>query len=173
MQRTIFTAVTLLVSGAALAGGGHDMGNMQHGSGGKMMSSGSHWISPEAAQKRVNPVERNEESITRGADLFAANCASCHGRTGVGDGPAAVALNPKPANLRKMSGQHPDGDFAWKIANGRGAMPAWKRSLDENQIWDLTNFIQSMSMDEYAGKAGGKKALSGGGHEHGEKHDDS
>jgi mono/diheme cytochrome c family protein len=26
------------------------------------------------------------------------NCASCHGPQGVGDGPAAVALNPKPRN---------------------------------------------------------------------------
>jgi len=43
-----------------------------------------------------------------------------------------------------MAGHHPDGDYAWKIANGRGAMPAWSGSLTENQIWDLVNFIQSL-----------------------------
>lgn len=31
------------------------------------------------------------------AATFAAACASCHGSEGKGDGPAAVALNPKPA----------------------------------------------------------------------------
>jgi hypothetical protein len=25
-----------------------------------------------------------------------------------------------------MAAHHPDGDLAWKIANGRGAMPPWK-----------------------------------------------
>jgi len=47
--------------------------------------------------------------------------------------------------LTVMAGQHPDGDFAWKIANGRGPMPAWKQSLKPNQIWDAVNFIQSLA----------------------------
>src|SRR3990172_5950839 len=32
-------------------------------------------------------------------DLFAQQCAACHGPTGKGDSPAAAALNPKPADL--------------------------------------------------------------------------
>jgi len=36
------------------------------------------------------------------------------------------------------------GDFAWKIANGRGLMPGFKDHLTKEQIWDLTNFIQSL-----------------------------
>lgn len=63
----------------------------------------------------------------------------------MGDGPAAATLNPKPANLVAMSGGHPDGDFAWKIKNGRGAMPAWKSILKENQVWDLVNYIQALN----------------------------
>lgn len=43
-----------------------------------------------------------------------------------------------------MARQHPDSDFAWKIATGRGAMPAWKGILTENQIWDLVNFVQTL-----------------------------
>ena len=33
-------------------------------------------------------------------DLF---CATCHGPTGVGDGPGATALNPKPRNLQQTT----------------------------------------------------------------------
>ena len=33
------------------------------------------------------------------AATYAAMCASCHGATGAGDGPAAVALTPKPADF--------------------------------------------------------------------------
>jgi mono/diheme cytochrome c family protein len=37
--------------------------------------------------------------IAKGKLVFEQNCASCHGAGGAGDGPAAVALNPKPRNL--------------------------------------------------------------------------
>ena len=43
-----------------------------------------------------------------------------------------------------MSGMHEDGDIAWKIAVGRGAMPGFKEKLSQEQIWDLVNFIQSL-----------------------------
>lgn len=69
----------------------------------------------------------------------------CHGPDGQGDGPAGAALNPPPSNLRAMAGQHSDGDFAWKIANGRGAMPAWSGTLTDNQIWDLVNYVQNLA----------------------------
>jgi mono/diheme cytochrome c family protein len=43
-----------------------------------------------------------------------------------------------------MFGHHTDGDIAWKIENGRGAMPAWKGKLKQMEIWNLTNFIQAL-----------------------------
>jgi len=104
-----------------------------------------HWMAPEAAAKRANPVKANNVSRARGKKLFAANCASCHGASARGDGPAGAALNPRPADLTVMAGQHPDGDFAWKIANGRGPMPAWNGQLSEKNIWDLVNFIQGLA----------------------------
>ncbi len=41
------------------------------------------------------------ELIAKGKALFAVNCASCHGANGMGDGPAAAALNPKPRNFHE------------------------------------------------------------------------
>jgi len=104
-----------------------------------------HWMAPETAAKRPNPVKASNASRARGKKLFAANCASCHGASARGDGPAGAALNPRPADLTVMAGQHPDGDFAWKIANGRGPMPAWNGQLSEKNIWDLVNFIQGLA----------------------------
>jgi mono/diheme cytochrome c family protein len=43
-----------------------------------------------------------------------------------------------------MSAYHSDGDLAWKISHGRGAMPAWKSILKSKQIWDLVNFIRRL-----------------------------
>ncbi|HZE19940.1 MAG TPA: cytochrome c, partial [Candidatus Angelobacter sp.] len=41
------------------------------------------------------------ELIAKGKTLFDVNCASCHGSKGLGDGPAAAALNPKPRNFHE------------------------------------------------------------------------
>lgn len=104
----------------------------------------AHWASPKEAALRKNPIESSPESIARGSNSYQLLCTSCHGAEGLGDGPAAKGLDPKPTNLKAMSGGHEDGDFAWKIANGRGAMPAWKGILSEDQIWDMVNFIQNL-----------------------------
>lgn len=126
---------------AAMDGMDHSKMKMD-GQGG---AGAGHWMAPEDAAKKRNPVSADSASLARGKKLFQANCASCHGAQGKGDGPAGAALNPKPADLAAMAGQHPDGDFAWKIEHGRGAMPAWKGTLSEAQIWDTVNFIQSLA----------------------------
>jgi len=113
---------------------------------------GAHWASPKDAAARTNPVISDDASIARGAKSYATLCVSCHGEQALGDGLAGVSLNPKPTNLKAMSGGHSDGDFAWKIANGRGAMPAWKGTLSENEIWDLVNFIQDLKNDSNKNK---------------------
>ena len=38
-----------------------------------------------------------------GARLYRENCATCHGKTGVGDGPMVPHLNTSPSNLRTLS----------------------------------------------------------------------
>jgi mono/diheme cytochrome c family protein len=38
-----------------------------------------------------------------GAVFFAANCTSCHGANGRGEGPGAAGLSPKPADLTMLA----------------------------------------------------------------------
>lgn len=45
-----------------------------------------------------------DEIINKGKELFAANCQSCHGEQGNGDGSASAALNPKPRNFHQKDG---------------------------------------------------------------------
>ena len=112
------------------------------------MQGASHWNAPAEAATLVNPVVADDASVKRGRSLYAMNCIACHGATGRGDGPISSNLNPKPADLAVMAPMHPGGDFFWKIANGRGPMPAWKDTLDENQTWDLVNYIKSLGTAE-------------------------
>ena len=46
----------------------------------------------------------NPELLSRGQALFAQDCVSCHGPKGEGNGPAGLALNPRPRNFTQQSG---------------------------------------------------------------------
>jgi mono/diheme cytochrome c family protein len=112
----------------------------------------AHWMAPADAASKTNPISATAESLARGAEIYKANCVTCHGAEGEGDGPAGAALRPPPANLKVMAPQHSDGDLAWKITEGRGAMPPWKGALSEEDIWNVVNYLKQMSVAKNAGK---------------------
>lgn len=139
--KNITMVLTISTTPMAFAAGDHDH---MHDSG-SSHSDMAHWMAPASEAGRQNPVEASADSIQQGAQLYQKNCVSCHGANADGNGMAGMMLTPKPSNLRVMSGTHPDGDFAYKIREGRGAMPSWKSTLKENQVWHLVNYIQSLS----------------------------
>ncbi len=102
------------------------------------------WVAPAADKAKKNPVAGGAKAVEAGKNVAQVNCVSCHGPGGKGDGPAAVALNPKPANWTSKAVQdESDGELFWKISNGRGAMPPWKH-LPENDRWSVIHFIRSL-----------------------------
>ncbi len=143
----ILTSALTLLSTALLAAGVHEAGQHEV-SNKKNMLEKAHWMSPKEAMMIPNPIQADANSIAKGSALFQQNCASCHGKTAEGDGPSAAFLPTKPSNLKAMAGGHPDGDFAWKIANGRGAMPGWKGILSQKDIWNTVNYVQSLKSKE-------------------------
>lgn len=126
-----------------------------------------HWSSPQSELNRKNPVKMSKNSVKAGENLFRSYCANCHGKNGEGDGKAGQYLSTPPANLREMAGSHPDGDFAYKIKIGRGAMPGWGNTLSDRQVWHLVNFIKSMDSKPVSTN----KKKSDHGHLPGEGHD--
>ena len=102
---------------------------------------------PITAQFRTNPVPDTPESVAAGRQLYQQNCVVCHGARGLGDGPAALTLNPRPVNLRLHVPQHPDGFLEYWIAEGVGgtAMPAWKDRLDATQRWQLVRYLRELA----------------------------
>ena len=59
-----------------------------------------------AAPRAASAADTIPAAATKEADeIFKTRCSTCHGAAGKGDGPAAVALNPKPRDL---------GDAAWQ-----------------------------------------------------------
>jgi copper transport protein len=96
-----------------------------------------------------NPIPPNTASLAAGEALYRENCLPCHGPEGRGDGPAGLALNPRPVDLtiHTVPGVHTDGQlFEW-ITNGYpgSAMPAFRDLLTEEQRWRLVNYIRTLS----------------------------
>lgn len=78
---------------------------------------------------------------------FKSYCAACHGPKGKGNGPAAVALDPRPADLTKTAFQEArtDSALASAITNGKGMMPSFEGQLTSEQIHALTAYIRSLA----------------------------
>jgi mono/diheme cytochrome c family protein len=77
-----------------------------------------------------------EAATDEGAKLYATLCASCHGASGAGDGPAAGAMTPPPTDLTRSSLKVPelmrviDGRRTVR-AHGSAAMPVWGRVFEQ------------------------------------------
>jgi thiosulfate dehydrogenase len=114
------------------------------------------------APKSANPVSPTDENLITGIDLYAQHCAICHG-TAKGDAsisPIAKGLYPRPPQLAKDGVEDdPDGVSFWKIKHGIRwtAMPSWKDTLDDQQIWTLAQFLNHMDKLPPAARAAWEK----------------
>jgi mono/diheme cytochrome c family protein len=79
----------------------------------------------------VGPAAGDE--LAEGKSLYAAKCQICHGANGQGDGPAAAALNPRPADFTKPTfwQNNAEEKIRRTVTSGKGAMPAFNLKDDE------------------------------------------
>ena len=84
----------------------------------------------------VSARAQNPEPVKTGNAVYLLYCASCHGPSGTGDGPAAAAMQPRPSDLTKIaarSGGKYQDDVVFRTIDGRVAkaghggagMPVW------------------------------------------------
>jgi mono/diheme cytochrome c family protein len=109
--------------------------------GNNLMAHG--WVAPQKEAKVVNPIAMDGSSIDRGRETFLQFCAYCHGQNAQGQTAAEANLHEGPPNLVEMLPHHSEGDFHWKIRNGKEEMPSFKDVLSDREIWDIINFIKS------------------------------
>lgn len=111
------------------------------------------WIAPARAARKPNPVAATPESLAQGKMLFGAACEPCHGPTGKGDGPAAAALERKPGNLSDPKlWEQTDGALFWKISEGKTPMPTFQETFNEEQRWQIVNYVRTLSPRPSAAK---------------------
>lgn len=97
--------------------------------------------------------------LARGAQLFQAQCASCHGLQGGGDGPLAKSLEPKPIALSDPVRARKRSLLALHqvITNGvpETAMQSYQ-TLSDAERWDLAFFVGTLSYPKSEQAAGAK-----------------
>lgn len=117
----------------------------------------AHIDPPDEFADLTNPYAGDHEAAEAGAEIYEINCASCHGPEGLGDGPAAEALDPKPASLadEHLMEDMTDGAMFWRVSEGgafepfNSTMPPWKDVLSDEEIWQVITFIREFAEEEH------------------------
>lgn len=109
--------------------------------------AGAHDIpskAPADATKRANPLRRSEAVIGEGQNVYERLCVFCHGPSGSGDTPAASGFSHRLSDFRKGFKGQTDGALFWKITKGGGPMPAYDKSLTEEQRWQVIHYLRTL-----------------------------
>ena len=93
-----------------------------------------------------------DEAEGEGETLFATHCASCHGASGQGDGPAGVATTPQAADLTRLAaGAQEPAYLHFRIAEGgaffpyMSTMPPLADVLDDAQTAAIVAHVRMLS----------------------------
>lgn len=107
-------------------------------------------VVPAPYTGKTNPLAGDANAIAAGKVVYEAKCASCHGVSGKGDGPAGSALTPPAANLVEAVSDSSVDFLYYRIAEGgamepyNSAMPANKSLLSEDEIWQVVSYISTI-----------------------------
>lgn len=99
-----------------------------------------------------NPVPTSLASLENGREQFDVYCGTCHGDTGVGDGPVSIlgdiqgpfaAVMPI-AGPGSIAAIRTDGHIYTTIRYGRRRMPGYARIPSEDR-WDIVNYVRYLN----------------------------
>jgi mono/diheme cytochrome c family protein len=88
----------------------------------------------------IGGIEASDDQ--RGKDIYENKCQMCHGPKGDGNGPAAAAFHPKPANFtdpKFWKQKDIDKTITNTIEHGHGMMPPM--GLNPDQIKAVTDYL--------------------------------
>ena len=99
---------------------------------------------PAKDHERANPLLHDNQSAetaaAAGEQVYAHNCAKCHGTDAQGRG-------DRPALVSDRIAHATDGDLQWIVTNGNPwkGMPPWQM-LPEKQRWQVVSYLRSLNL---------------------------
>ena len=107
---------------------------------------------PDAAPSPPAPGDLRGD-VSAGRDMYNLYCATCHGQSGKGDGPAGMALSPRPQDHTDpayMGGL--SDEYLYNVISKGGAsvgksplMAPWGGVVNEQGLRDLVAYVRSLS----------------------------
>lgn len=107
---------------------------------------GAAWVVPAKYKSMKNTAKGNAELDKVGKALYTKHCKSCHGGTGLGDGPKASSMKTKIRSFKDAKFQaQSDGEIYFQSFVGRDEMPNFeKKILEEDERWAIVNFTRTL-----------------------------
>ncbi len=99
------------------------------------------------APTQPNPIAATDADYLAGIKLYSENCSACHGVPGQQSSTVAIGLYVHAPQLAKHGVEDdPAGQTFWTIKHGirMTGMPAFTKSLSDDQIWTLALFLKHM-----------------------------
>lgn len=112
----------------------------------KAVSSSSNWKVPEKYIAMNNPINAKTDAAI-GKSLYTKHCKSCHGVTGLGDGPKAAEMNGDLGDFSsKLFQAQTDGELFYKTTFGKADMPEFIKKLPQDEDrWLLVNYLRTLT----------------------------
>jgi mono/diheme cytochrome c family protein len=91
------------------------------------------------------PNLEDPSKIVAGADRYARLCMGCHLGPGIVESELSSGMYPQPPNLA-LGAELDSQRLFWTIKHGvkMSAMPAWGKTLSDEEIWDLVALVRKM-----------------------------
>jgi len=95
------------------------------------------------APDRKNSVQPTDENLVEGAKIYLNHCAGCHGLPSNPDTQFGHSFNPPVPQFFKETPDMPDNQNFYITQHGIRftGMPAWGKTLSEQQIWTVVAFL--------------------------------
>ncbi|MGA7626553.1 MAG: c-type cytochrome [Candidatus Acidiferrales bacterium] len=93
-----------------------------------------------------NPVPASESDLAVGAKLYLDHCAGCHGVRSNPDAQFGRSFNPPVPQFFKEAPDMPENQNFYIVQHGIrwSGMPAWNKTLNDTQIWQLVTFMSNI-----------------------------
>jgi mono/diheme cytochrome c family protein len=91
------------------------------------------------ATKQSNPSPPTDENLVAGARIYREACARCHGNPTAGPSIYGASFYPPAPHLPGRSTRSTEAELFWIVKYGirNTAMPAWRRLLSDQDIWQV------------------------------------
>jgi len=112
------------------------------------------------ARALTSPLPDSPDIVERGKTIYEGKgtCFNCHGKSGQGDGPVAMGLNPVPRNFHHHGfwRHRTQGEIFWVIKHGSPgtSMIGFDGVLSDEEIWAVIQYERSFAGEHGPGGMG-------------------